>query len=96
MWLWAAATEDAEAFRLLPGRDREQAKDLIRQWDSLWTYLQRDRTVPTNNSAELAVRKAVLWRKVSLGADSKASSINNLAIYRGGSSRMTALASFSV
>lgn len=50
---------------------RGTAKDLIRQWDSLWTYLHRDRTVPTNNIAELAVRKAVLWRKVSLGADSE-------------------------
>jgi transposase len=29
MWLWVAATEDAEAFRLLPGRGREQAKDLL-------------------------------------------------------------------
>jgi len=27
--------------------------------------------VPTNNNAELAVRKVVLWRKVSLGADSE-------------------------
>lgn len=50
---------------------RGTAKDLLRQWDSLWTYLRRNGTVPTNNAAELAVRKAVLWRKVSLGADSE-------------------------
>jgi transposase len=50
---------------------RGTAKDLLRQWDSLWTYLSRAGTVPTNNAAELAVRKAVLWRKVSLGADSE-------------------------
>jgi transposase len=29
MWLWVAATDDAEAFRLLPGRGRVQAKDLL-------------------------------------------------------------------
>jgi transposase len=50
---------------------RGTAKDLLRQWPSLWTYLHRENSVPTNNSAERAIRKAVLWRKVSLGADSE-------------------------
>jgi len=50
---------------------RGTAKDLLRQWDSLWTYLRRDGAVPTNNEAERAIRKAVLWRKVSLGVDSE-------------------------
>jgi transposase len=50
---------------------RGTAKDLLRQWDSLWTYLSRNGALPTNNHAELAIRKAVLWRKVSLGADSE-------------------------
>jgi transposase len=50
---------------------RGTAKDLLRQWDSLWTYLKRDATSPTNNHAERSIRKAVLWRKVSLGADSE-------------------------
>ena len=30
-----------------------------------------DEVVPTNNAAERSIRKAVLWRKVSLGADSE-------------------------
>jgi transposase len=29
MWLWVATTADAEVFRLLPGRGRNQAKDLL-------------------------------------------------------------------
>jgi transposase len=50
---------------------RGTAKDLLRQWDSLWTYLHRRGSVPTNNHAERSIRKAVLWRKASLGADSE-------------------------
>lgn len=46
------------------------AKDLLRQWDSLWTYLQHDNVTPTNNEAERCIRKAVIWRKVSLGVES--------------------------
>jgi hypothetical protein len=38
---------------------------------SLWTFLHRASTVPTSNAAERSIRKAVLWRKVSLGADSE-------------------------
>jgi transposase len=119
MWLWVAATEDAEAFRLLPGRGREPAKDLLgdgfsglihrdgwkpyevfktavhqvchshirRDFQSmlklasdrafhLWhqferNEISRDGAVPSNDHAERSIRKAVLWRKVSLGADSE-------------------------
>lgn len=50
---------------------RGTAKDILRQWDSLWTYVHREGAVPTNNEAERSIRKAVLWRKVSLGVDSE-------------------------
>ena len=46
------------------------AKDLLRQWEALWTYLHQDGAVPTNNEAERALRKAVLWRKGSFGVNS--------------------------
>lgn len=46
------------------------AKDLLRQWESMWTYVREDNAVPTNNEAERALRKAVLWRKGSFGVDS--------------------------
>ncbi len=41
---------------------RGVAKDLLRQWESLWTYVHQEGAVPTNNEAERALRKAVLWR----------------------------------
>lgn len=50
---------------------RGTAKDMLRQWDHLWTYLEHEAAVPTNNEAERAIRKAVLWRKVSLGVESE-------------------------
>jgi transposase len=46
------------------------AKDLLRQWESLWTYVHHEGAVPTNNEAERALRKAVLWRKGSFGVNS--------------------------
>jgi transposase len=63
-----------EALRDGPGttkKARGTAKDLLRQWDSLWTYVHHDGAEPTNNEAERSIRKAVLWRKVSLGVDSE-------------------------
>ncbi len=51
---------------------RGTAIDLLRQWDSLWTYVHRDGAVPTNSEAERSIRKAVLWRKVCLGVGSEA------------------------
>ena len=37
---------------------------------ALWAYVDHKGLVPTNNEAEQAIRKAVLWRKGSFGADS--------------------------
>jgi transposase len=48
------------------------AKDLLRQWESLWTFVKEEAAVPTNNEAESALRKAVLWRKGSFGINSDA------------------------
>ncbi len=48
------------------------ARDLLRQWKSLWTFISQAGVVPTNNAAEQAVRKAVLWRKGSFGCKSEA------------------------
>ncbi len=48
------------------------ARDLLRQWKSLWTFVSQPGVVPTNNAAEQAVRKAVLWRKGSFGCNSEA------------------------
>ncbi len=48
------------------------AKDLLRQGNALWTYVHQEGAVPTNNEAERALRKAVLWRKGSFGINSEA------------------------
>lgn len=47
------------------------AKDLLRQWEAIWTFVKEDAAVPTNNEAESALRKAVLWRKGSFGVNSE-------------------------
>ena len=50
---------------------RGTVKDLLRQWQNLWTYVDMEGADPTNNAAESAIRKAVLWRKRSFGAQSE-------------------------
>jgi transposase len=39
---------------------------------AIWTFAEHPGVEPTNNAAERAIRPAVLWRKVSLGAQSQA------------------------
>lgn len=43
-----------------------------REW--LWTFLDYDRVVPTNNAAERALRHGVIWRKLSFGTKSASGS----------------------
>jgi transposase len=67
----------ARMIRLRDGTDtskkaRGTAKELLNQWDQLWTYVRLDGAVPTNNEAERAIRKAVLLRKGSFGVGSEA------------------------
>lgn len=62
------ATQDAKVATKAQGI----ARDLLRQWKSLWTFVSEPGVVPTNNAAEQAVRKAVLWRKGSFGCNSEA------------------------
>lgn len=47
------------------------ARRILRQLDSLWTFLEHQGVEPTNNRAERALRFAVLWRKRSLGTQSE-------------------------
>ncbi len=50
---------------------RALVKDLIEYGSALWTFARVDGIEPTNNAAERAVRKAVLWRKNSFGSASR-------------------------
>lgn len=54
---------------------RALAKDLLRQWDNLWTFVDSEGAVPTNNEAERQLRHSVLWRKGSHGIQSEAGAL---------------------
>jgi transposase len=47
------------------------ARQIVREMDSLWTFLDHQSVEPTNNRAERALRFGVLWRKRSLGTQSE-------------------------
>jgi transposase len=49
---------------------RKMAKDLLEYGEALWTFARVEGVGPTNNAAERAVRKGVLWRKGSFGSQS--------------------------
>lgn len=52
-------------------RVARMCRNLLKLWPSLWTFLEEP-VEPTNNAAERALRKAVLWRKSSFGSQSEA------------------------
>lgn len=48
--------------------------ELLKHFDSLWTFVKHERVEPTNNRAERSVRHGVIWRKLSHGTASAAGS----------------------
>lgn len=52
-------------------RTRGLARNLLKVWPALWTFTDRSGVQPTNNHAERALRGAVIYRKLSLGSQSK-------------------------
>ena len=49
---------------------RKISRDLREYGEALWTFSKVEGVEPTNNAAERAVRKGVLWRKGSFGSHS--------------------------
>jgi transposase len=49
-------------------------KRLLAEEEHMWTFVDREEIEPTNNIAERALRKGVLWRKISFGTQSEAGS----------------------
>lgn len=47
------------------------ARQMLREIESLWTFIDHDGVEPTNNRSERALRFGVLWRKRSLGTQSE-------------------------
>jgi transposase len=50
---------------------RQFANNLLKVWPALWTFVTVEGVEPTNNPAERALRAPVIYRKVSLGTQSK-------------------------
>jgi transposase len=48
--------------------------NILKVEKSLWTFVRMEAVEPTNNGAERALRRAVLWRKKSFGTQSTAGS----------------------
>ncbi len=46
------------------------SRELLSQWEALWTFSRVEGVEPTNNAAERTLRPAVLWRKGSFGSRS--------------------------
>jgi transposase len=61
VWCFEGAEDDA-------GR---LAREILREIDTLWVFLDEAGVEPTNNQAERALRFAVLWRKRSNGTQSE-------------------------
>ena len=59
---WGSSSTEPKAAAL--------CRDLLKRYICLWTFTRREDLEPTNNRAERALRKAVLWRKGSFGSDS--------------------------
>ena len=50
---------------------RALAKNFLKLWPALWTFVDVDDVEPTNNAAERGLRAAVIYRKLSLGSRSQ-------------------------
>jgi transposase len=61
LWLFEGAEDDAG----------QLAREILREIDTLWVFLDEAGVEPTNNRAERALRFAVLWRKRSNGTQSE-------------------------
>ena len=45
-------------------------RGILKLESAMWTFVKREGIEPTNNTAEWALRPAVIWRKISLGTQS--------------------------
>ena len=52
-------------------KTRHTCQNLLKLEQSLWTFVRVEGSEPTNNNAERALRRAVLWRRKSFGTQSK-------------------------
>jgi transposase len=55
-------------------KTRNTCANILKVEKSLWSFVRMEGVEPTNNGAERALRRAVLWRKKSFGTQSTAGS----------------------
>ncbi len=60
--------------RLVQAKTRRACQNILKVEKSLWTFARVEGVEPTNNAAERALRRAVLWRRKSFGTQSEAGS----------------------
>jgi transposase len=70
-WMGRVQAQFAELLLLAKKSDHWRAgplgRELLKQWECLWTFVRVPGVEPTNNAGERAVRPGVLWRKCSFG-----------------------------
>jgi transposase len=54
----------------MEGKARALCRNVLTLWPALWSFIHHEGVEPTNNAAERALRKPVLWRKISFGSGS--------------------------
>lgn len=52
-------------------KTRRTCSNILKVERSLWTFVRVEGVEPTNNGAERALRRAVLWRRKSFGTQSE-------------------------
>jgi Transposase IS66 family len=63
----ASPAKRGSASRSSPAFHRGLARNLLKVWPALWTFVEIDGVEPTNNRAERGLRHAVIYRKLSHG-----------------------------
>ena len=51
-------------------KTKNTCKNFLKHQSKLWRFVYQKEISPTNNEAERALRKSVIWRKLSLGTQS--------------------------
>ena len=54
---------------------RRTCQNILKVKQALWTFVDQEGVEPTNNAAERALRRGVIWRKHSFGTQSKNGSL---------------------
>ena len=59
---------------LKAAKTRNTCRNILKVEAALWTFVDREGIEPTNNAAERALRRSVIWRRRSFGSQSEAGS----------------------